>query len=100
MVNRGNAIRLEEKEKREKELLRQIIVEADEYKAEFYRKREASCETKRATNRKREQVRRVERQQNRVYYLVLPTLMMHGLVFDEFEPLFRNPIQTCVNYLV
>ncbi|KAF2296254.1 hypothetical protein GH714_037110 [Hevea brasiliensis] len=37
---RENALRLEEKEKREKELLKQIIQEADEYKVEFYRKRE------------------------------------------------------------
>ncbi|KAK6135801.1 hypothetical protein DH2020_030496 [Rehmannia glutinosa] len=35
---RLNAIRLAEKEKREKELLSQIIVEAEEYKVEFHRK--------------------------------------------------------------
>ncbi|RVW81326.1 Clathrin light chain 2 [Vitis vinifera] len=42
---RQNAITLEEKEKREKELLSQIIDEADEYKVEFYRRRTITCET-------------------------------------------------------
>ncbi|KAI3458538.1 hypothetical protein Pfo_015201 [Paulownia fortunei] len=53
---RQNAIRLEEKEKREKELLSQIILEADEYKVEFHRKRQVTCETNRATNREKEKV--------------------------------------------
>ncbi|KAG8380832.1 hypothetical protein BUALT_Bualt06G0057400 [Buddleja alternifolia] len=53
---RENALRLEEKEKRERELLSQIIVEADEYKIEFHRKRQATCETNRATNREMEKV--------------------------------------------
>ncbi|KAH6802287.1 Clathrin light chain protein [Perilla frutescens var. frutescens] len=53
---RQNAIRLEEKEKREKELLSQIIVQAEAYKVEFHRKRQASCETNRVMNREKEQV--------------------------------------------
>lgn len=53
---RLNAIRLEEKEKREKELLNQIIDEADEYKTEFYRKRQLACETNKANNRDKEKV--------------------------------------------
>ncbi|PIN01780.1 Vesicle coat protein clathrin, light chain [Handroanthus impetiginosus] len=53
---RQNAIRIEEKEKREKELLIQIIVEAEEYKAEFHRKREIACETNKATNREKEKI--------------------------------------------
>lgn len=59
LVNRQNAIRLEEKEKREKELLSEIIVEADEYKVEFHRKRQVTCETNRATNWDKEAVRMV-----------------------------------------
>lgn len=59
VVNRQNTIRLEEKEKREKEQLSQILVQADEYKVEFHRKRQASSETKRVTNREKEQVRTV-----------------------------------------
>ncbi|GFY82351.1 clathrin light chain protein [Actinidia rufa] len=43
---RLNTIRLEEKEKREKEMLREIIEEADEYKLEFYRRRKLACENK------------------------------------------------------
>ncbi|EEF35527.1 clathrin light chain 2 [Ricinus communis] len=53
---RENALKLEEKEKREKEILSQIIQEADEYKVEFYRKREITCENNKATNREKEKV--------------------------------------------
>lgn len=58
VVNRQNTIRLEEKEKREKELLSQIIVQAEEYKVEFHRKRQLTSETNRVTNREKEQVRK------------------------------------------
>lgn len=54
---RQNAIRLEEKEKREKELLSQIIDEADEYKLEFYQKRKIACENNKNSNREKEKVR-------------------------------------------
>ncbi|KAL7146805.1 hypothetical protein ABFS83_06G067100 [Erythranthe nasuta] len=53
---RQNAIRIEEKEKREKELLSQILVEADEYKVEYHRKSQITCETNIAANREREKV--------------------------------------------
>ncbi|KAK9290722.1 hypothetical protein L1049_008896 [Liquidambar formosana] len=53
---RQNAIRLEEKEKEEKEMLKQIIEEADEYKAEFYRRRKITCETNKTTNREKEKL--------------------------------------------
>lgn len=53
---RENLIRLEEKEKREKEVLSQIIEEADQYKVEFYKKREITCENNKADNREREKV--------------------------------------------
>ncbi|XP_057988619.1 clathrin light chain 2-like isoform X2 [Hevea brasiliensis] len=53
---RENAIRLEEKEKREKELLSQMIEEAGEYKVEFYRKREVTCENNKVTNREKEKI--------------------------------------------
>lgn len=53
---RENAIRLEEKEKKEKEMLNQIIEEAEEYKLEFYRKRIVTCENNKASNREREKL--------------------------------------------
>ncbi|XP_058181876.1 clathrin light chain 2-like [Rhododendron vialii] len=53
---RMNAIRLEEKEKRERELLSQIIEEAEDYKVDFYSKRKVSCETNKAANREKEKV--------------------------------------------
>ncbi|GFP87803.1 clathrin light chain 2 [Phtheirospermum japonicum] len=51
-----NAIRLEEKENRERELLSHIIVEADEYKIAFSRKGLLTCETNKAANREKEKV--------------------------------------------
>ncbi|XP_010534932.1 PREDICTED: clathrin light chain 2 [Tarenaya hassleriana] len=51
---RQNATKLEEKEKREKEMLSQIIEEANQYKAEFYKKREVTCENNKADNREKE----------------------------------------------
>ncbi|XP_058099645.1 clathrin light chain 2-like [Magnolia sinica] len=53
---RQNAIRLEEKERREKELLAQIIDEADEYKVDFYRRRKLTCETNKTNNREKEKL--------------------------------------------
>ncbi|MED6167967.1 hypothetical protein PIB30_007636 [Stylosanthes scabra] len=53
---RQNAIRLEEKEKKEKEMRMQIIEEADEYKIQFYKKREVNVENKKASNREREKL--------------------------------------------
>ncbi|XP_057808119.1 clathrin light chain 2-like [Salvia miltiorrhiza] len=51
---RQNAIRLEEKERKEKETLKAIIEEADEYKAEFYRKWKIKRENSKALSRERE----------------------------------------------
>ncbi|KAK9127961.1 hypothetical protein Syun_016758 [Stephania yunnanensis] len=51
-----NAIRLEEKEKREKELLNQIIDEADEYKIEFHQRRKSNVETNKNNNREKEKI--------------------------------------------
>ncbi|GMY25481.1 clathrin light chain 2-like [Fagus crenata] len=53
---RENAIRLEEKEKKEKEMLNEIIEEAEEYKIEFYRKRMVTVENNKAGNREKEKL--------------------------------------------
>ncbi|KAH9603474.1 hypothetical protein KSS87_012550 [Heliosperma pusillum] len=53
---RQNAILLEQKEKREKEILSQIIEEANEYKVVFHEKRKTTCESKIVNNREKEKL--------------------------------------------
>ncbi|KAG5512623.1 hypothetical protein RHGRI_038913 [Rhododendron griersonianum] len=53
---RLNAIRLEEKEKREKELLREIIEQAEEFKTVFYRRWKLACENNKVANREKEKL--------------------------------------------
>ncbi|XP_041022996.1 clathrin light chain 3-like [Juglans microcarpa x Juglans regia] len=53
---RENAIRLEEKEKKEKELLMEIIEEAEEFKIDFYRRRTVTIGNNKAANREKEKL--------------------------------------------
>ncbi|GFP94375.1 clathrin light chain 2, partial [Phtheirospermum japonicum] len=53
---RLNVIRIEEKEQKEKELLKEIIEQADEYKAEYYKKWKIRCDNSIAVNREKEKL--------------------------------------------
>ncbi|CAN1276828.1 Clathrin light chain 3 [Linum perenne] len=51
---RENAMRLEEKEKEEKEKVKKILEEAEEYKKEFYKKRQLATESNKSVNKEKE----------------------------------------------
>ncbi|EYU41878.1 hypothetical protein ABFS82_10G017800 [Erythranthe guttata] len=53
---RKNALRLEEKERREKEMVKDIIEEADTYKTEYSDKWKIRCDNNRAINREKEKL--------------------------------------------
>ncbi|KAK6943102.1 Clathrin light chain [Dillenia turbinata] len=53
---RQNAVRLAEKEKREKEMVRLIVAEADEYKVDFHRRRQLSSDARKAINRDKQKL--------------------------------------------
>ncbi|CAM8897836.1 unnamed protein product [Rhodiola kirilowii] len=51
---RLTAIRLAEKDKLEKEMRAEILVEADEYKTDFYERRQVTVEKKKVSNREKQ----------------------------------------------
>lgn len=85
MLGSQNAILLEEKEKREKEMRRQIIEEAEVYIHAFYEKRKLNIETNKTNNREREKVKLSNRVIHFAIFLsILATAIFRCLVAQVY----------------
>ncbi|TKY48855.1 Clathrin light chain 1 [Spatholobus suberectus] len=79
---RKNAIHLEEKEQKEKEMRNQIIKEAEEYKEAFYEKRKLNCESNKKNNREKEKIyltnqEKFHKEANNHYWKAIAEIIPH-----------------------
>ncbi|XWS19573.1 hypothetical protein CRYUN_Cryun31cG0027200 [Craigia yunnanensis] len=99
---RQNAILLEEKEKKEKELRNQIIEEAEEYKRAFYEKREKTIETNKTNYREREKLylanqEKFHKTADNQYWTAIPELIPHEVPYYREEKRQEGPREETIN---
>ncbi|KAF3638837.1 Clathrin light chain 2 [Capsicum annuum] len=82
---RLNAVRLEEKGQREKEIVREIIKEAEEYKAEYYRKWKLRCEDNIAANREKEKLSKCAESASNLWYKLSTKVVVFWLFLANQE---------------
>lgn len=85
IVGSQNAILLEEKEKNEKELQSQIVLEAEEFRKAFFEKRNLNIETGKGQNREREKVSNIAH----AHVLCLHIIFLFPIFTPPFSPCFH-----------
>ena len=87
--DRQNALRLEEKERIEKELLNQILDEADEYKINFHSKRKITCDSNIASGSEKVSMK-----------FTLFNFVINSMILQYFNAILTGFIHLCKSIII